>query len=71
MCREYNEELIIKNENSHLREKAINSVLSVNDDNMEEVLNIIDLLNCPVLTNDDVKRIKWFLRGFLKGKLED
>ena len=71
MCREYNEKLIIKNENSHLREKAINSVLSASDDKLEEVSNIIDLLNRPVLTNDDVKKIKWVLLGFLKGKLED
>ena len=71
MCREYNEELIIKNKNSHLREKAINSVLSVNDDKLEEVLNIINLLDCPGFTNDDIKGIKWFLLGRLQGKLKD
>lgn len=54
-----------------LKEEAINSVLSVSDDKLKEVTNIIDLLNCPVLTNDDIKGIKWFLVGRLQGKLKD
>ena len=54
-----------------LKEKAINRVLQISDDKLEEVLNIINLLDCPGFTNDDIKGIKWFLLGRLQGKLKD
>lgn len=57
--------------NNPLKKKAINRVLRVSDDKLEEVANIIELLNCSGFTNDDIKRIKWYLYGYLKGKLED
>ena len=56
--------------NNSLRKKSINRVLKISDDKLEEVVNIIELLNCSEFSNDDIKGIKWYLRGRLKGRLE-
>lgn len=63
--------MILINTTNPLKKKAINRVLRVSDDKLEEVVNIIELLNCSGFTNDDIKGIKWYLYGRLKGKLED
>lgn len=63
--------MILINTTNPLKKKAINRVLRVSDDKLEEVINIIELLNCSEFTNDDIKGIKWYLYGLLKGKLKD
>lgn len=63
--------MILINTTNPLKKKAINRVLRVSDDKLEEVINIIELLNCSGFTNDDIKGIKWYLYGRLKGKLKD
>lgn len=63
--------MILINTTNPLKKKAINRVLRVSDDKLEEVINIIELLNCSGFTNDDIKGIKWYLHGRLKGKLKD
>ena len=63
--------MILINTTNPLKKKAKNRVLRVSDDKLEEVVNIIELLNCSGFTNDDIKGIKWYLYGHLKGKLED
>lgn len=63
--------MILINTTNPLKKKAINRVLRVSDDKLEEVINIIELLNCSGFSNDDINGIKWYLYGRLKGKLED
>lgn len=60
--------MIVINTTNPLRKKSINRVLKISDDKLEEVINIIDLLNDPELNNDDIKGIKWYVYGYLKGK---
>lgn len=62
--------MILINTTNPLKKKAINRVLRVSDDKLEEVINIIDLLNDPELNNDDIKEIKWYVYGYMKGKLK-
>lgn len=63
--------MILINTTNPLKKKAINRVLRVSDDKLEEVINIIELLNCSELTNEDIHLIKYYILGRLKGKLED
>lgn len=60
--------MILINTTNPLKKKAINRALRVSDDKLEEVINIIDLLNDPELNNDDIKKIKWYVYGYWKGK---
>lgn len=60
--------MILINTTNTLKKKAINRVLRVSDDKLEEVIKIIDLLNDPELNNDDIKGIKWYVYGYWKGK---
>ena len=60
--------MILINTTNPLKKKAINRVLRVSDDKLEEVVNIIELLNCSELTNEDIKGIKYYIYGYLKGK---
>lgn len=62
--------MILIKTNDPLRKKSINRVLKISDDKLEEVINIIDLLNDPELNNNDIKEIKWYVYGYMKGKLK-
>lgn len=62
--------MILIQTNNSLRKKSINRVLKISDDKLEEVINILEILNCSEFTNEDIKGIKWYLRGRLKGRLE-
>lgn len=57
--------MILINTTNTLKKKAINRVLRVSDDKLEEVINIIELLNNPQLTNNDVRKIRYFVGGYL------
>ena len=59
--------MILINTTNTLKKKAINRVLRVSDDKLEEVIKIIDLLNDPELNNDDIKGIKWYVYGKRKN----
>lgn len=63
--------MILINTTNPLKKKAINRVLRVSDDKLEEVINIIELLNDPELNNDDINQIKWYVRGYLIGKVKE
>lgn len=60
--------MILINTTNPLKKKIINRALKISDDKLEEVIKIIDLLNDPELNNDDIKGIKWYVYGYLKGK---
>ena len=51
-----------------IKKKAINRVLKISEDRIEEVIYILELLNLQELTNEDIKGIKYYIHGYLKGK---
>jgi len=51
-----------------IKKKAINRVLKISEDRIEEVIYILELLNLQELTNEDIKGIKHYIYGYLKGK---
>lgn len=55
--------MILINTTNPLKKKAINRVLRVSDDKLEEVVNIIELLNCSELTNEDIHLMKFYILG--------
>ena len=55
--------MILINTTNPLKKKAINRVLNISDDKLEEIINIIELLNDPQLTNKDIREIKYFVGG--------
>lgn len=61
--------LIVKTTNP-LKEKAIKMVSNMSNEKIEESIDIIKLLDNPALTNEDIKSLKWYILGHLKGKLE-
>lgn len=60
--------MILINTTNPLKKKAINRVLRVSDDKLEEVVNIIELLNCSEITNEDIHLTKYYISGRVKGK---
>lgn len=60
--------MILINTTNPLKKKAINRVLRVSDDKLEEVVNIIELLNCSEITNEDIHLTKYYILGRVKGK---
>lgn len=56
------------NTNDLLKKKAINRALNISEDRIEEVIYILELLNLQELTNEDIKGIKYYIYGYLKGK---
>lgn len=60
--------MILINKTNPLKKKAIDRVLNISDDKLEEVINIIELLKDPQLTNKDIRKIKYFVGGYLKQK---
>ena len=55
--------MLFINTKNPLKKKAINRVLNINDDKLEEVINIIDMLNAPELKVEDIRKVKFFVRG--------
>lgn len=51
-----------------IKKKAINRVLKISEDRIEEVIYILELLNLQELTNEDIKGIKHYIYGYLIGK---
>ena len=45
-------------------------VSNMSNEKIEESIDIIKLLDNPALTNEDIKSLKWYILGHLKGKLE-
>lgn len=60
--------MLFINTKNPLKKKAINRVLNMNDDKLEEVLNIIDMLNAPELNADDIRKIKFLVGGHVIQK---
>ena len=60
--------MILIQTNNSLRKKSINRVLKISDDKLEEVINILEILNCSEFTNEDIKGIKYYLAGRLQAK---
>lgn len=56
------------NTTNPLKKKAINRALNISEDRIEEVIYILELLNLQELTNEDIKRIKGYICGYLIGK---
>ena len=61
--------MIVINTTNPLKKKAINRVLRVSDDKLEEVINIIELLNNPQLTNKEVRGDKILYYGIFKSEI--
>lgn len=55
--------MLFINTTNPLKKKAINRVLNINDDKLEEIINIIDMLNAPEIKADDIRKVKFFCRG--------
>lgn len=62
--------MILINTTNPLKKKAINRVLNISDDKLEEIINIIELLNDPQLTNKDIREIKYFVGGVFKSDIQ-
>lgn len=60
--------MILINTTNPLKKKAINRALNISEDRIEEVIYILELLNLQELTNEDIKRIKGYICGYLIGK---
>lgn len=60
--------MLFINTTNPLKKKAINRVLNMNDDKLEEVLNIIDILNAPEIKADDIRKIKFLVGGHIIQK---
>ena len=56
--------MLFINTTNPLKKKAINRVLNINDDKLEEIINIIDMLNAPELKVEDIRKIKFFVWGY-------
>lgn len=52
--------MLFINTKNPLKKKAINRVLNINDDKLEEIINIIDMLNAPEIKADDIRKVKFF-----------
>lgn len=60
--------MLFINTTNPLKKKAINRVLNINDDKLEEIINIIDMLNAPELKVEDIRKIKFFVGGYTSPK---
>lgn len=52
--------MLFINTTNPLKKKAINRVLNINDDKLEEIINIIDMLNVPEIKVEDIRKVKFF-----------
>lgn len=60
--------MLFINTKNPLKKKAINRVLNMNDDKLEEVINIIDMLNDSEIKADDIRKVKFFVGGIQAKK---
>lgn len=60
--------MLFINTTNPLKKRAINRVLNMNDDKLEEIINIIDILNAPEIKADDIRKIKFLVGGVYKPK---
>lgn len=60
--------MLFINTTNPLKKKAINRVLNINYDKLEEIINIIDMLNAPEIKADDIRKVKFFCRGIQSKK---
>lgn len=60
--------MILINTTNPLKEKAVNRVLNISDDKLEEVINILELLNFPEITNKDIYLMKFYILGRAREK---
>ena len=60
--------MLFINTTNPLKKKAINRVLNINDDKLEEIINIIDMLNVPEIKVEDIRKVKFFLWGYASQK---
>lgn len=60
--------MLFINTTNPLKKKAINRVLNINDDKLEEIINIIDMLNDPDMRTDDIRKIKFYILGYMSKK---
>ena len=60
--------MLFINTTNPLKKRAINRVLNINDDKLEEIINIIDMLNADEIKAKDIKDIKFYLFGYLEEK---
>lgn len=60
--------MLFINTTNPLKKKAINRVLNMNDDKLEEIINIIDILNAPEIKADDIRKIKFLVGGICNSK---
>lgn len=60
--------MLFINTTNPLKEKAINRVLNINDDKLEEIINILDMLNASEIKADDIRKVKFFCRGIQSKK---
>lgn len=60
--------MLFINTTNPLKKKAINRVLNINDDKLEEVINIIDMLNDPEIKADDIRKIKFLVGVYMSKK---
>lgn len=63
--------MTLTNTTNHLKKKAVNRVLNISDDKLEEVINIIELLNFSEITNEDIHLMKYYILGRVEGKQEN
>ena len=61
--------MLFINTTNPLKKKAINRVLNINDDKLEEIINIIDMLNDPDMRTDDIRKIKFYILGYMSKKI--
>lgn len=61
----------IEKESNYFKEKAINRVLRISDDKGQELMDVIELLNNPQLTNKEVRGIKYYIMGYLNQKYKE
>lgn len=50
------------------KKKVVNKVLNMNNDKLEEVASIIDILNDPDMRTDDIRKIKFYILGYMSKK---
>lgn len=63
--------MILINTTNPLKKKAINRVLRISDDKCQELIDVIELLNNPQLTNKEVRGIKYYIMGYLNQKYKE
>lgn len=56
--------MILINTNDISKKMIINRALNISNDRIEEVIGILEMLNNPNLTKDDIKGIAYYITGY-------